>query len=237
MIKDSLLIIPAYNEGQDIERVLAAVQDKSPDLDILIVDDGSTDNTAKAAKKQGARVISLPLNMGYGSALEAGYKYANKKGYQYILQMDADGQHEPSFLGDLLRVVKGGQADLVIGSRFLDKENYQAPFARKMGMIIFSKITSWLIGQTITDSTSGFQAMNKNVVKFFVNGFYPADYPDADVLIILKRAGFRLAEISVIMYSKQSKKSMHAGLLKPVYYIFKMFLSIGMIFLRPQQKL
>jgi len=229
--KDTLVIIPAYNESQTIRKVITKVKDCLPDIDILVINDGSIDATAEIAKKSGATVVSLPFNMGYGVTLQTGYKYARTKGYKYILQMDADGQHEPEYLNDLLKTIKEDKIDIVIGSRFLTKSGYQTSWVRQLGMIIFGKITSFIIKQKITDPTSGFQAMNHQVLKFLTGEFYPSDYPDADVIIFLHLAGFRIKEIPVIMYSAPNKKSIHSGL-KPLYYIFKMFLSILMISLR-----
>jgi len=235
-MKETIIIIPAYNEAEKIGFVLDRVSRCAANFaDILVIDDGSLDQTSKAASQAGAAVISLPFNMGYGTALETGYKYAYNKGYQYLIQMDGDGQHEPECINDLLEALKKGQADIVIGSRYLKDCGYKTTLARKIGSFIFSKIASFFSKKRITDPTTGFQAMNSQVVKFFVAGFYPSDYPDADVLIILNKAGFRIEEIPVIMYSKNNAKSMHAGLIKPMYYIFKMFLSIGMIFLRKKQ--
>jgi glycosyltransferase involved in cell wall biosynthesis len=186
----------------------------------------------------GARVISHPFNLGYGSALQTGYKYALKEGYETIVQMDGDGQHDPSFISDLLALIQEDEADIVIGSRFLKRKDgesdpflYQAPFTRKMGMGLFRTITSFLIHQKVTDSTSGYQAMNRNVLEWVSGEQFPVDYPDADVIIMLHRAGFRIREVPVRMFESQDKKSMHSGW-KPLYYVFKMFLSIGVTLLR-----
>jgi len=229
--KDTLLIIPAYNESETIEKVIVKIKKQLPDLDILVINDGSTDATAEIVKNSGAMVISLPFNMGYGAALQTGYQYAQKKNYQYVFQMDADGQHEPKCLNNLVQAIKENQADIIIGSRFLGESVYRASWVRRIGMIIFGKITSCIIKQKITDPTSGFQALNYRVLRFFTGEFYPSDYPDSDVIISLHLAGFRIKEIPVVMYPAINKKSIHSGL-KPLYYIFKMFLSIIMIFLR-----
>jgi len=230
-IKDTLLIIPAYNESKTIGNVIVKIKNQFPDLDILVIDDGSFDSTDMIVRKHGINIISLPFNMGYGVALQTGYQYANNKNYQYVLQMDADGQHEPECLNDLIMSIKNNKADIIIGSRFLSECNYGASWLRRLGMIIFSKITSLILKQKITDPTSGFQALNHKVLKFFTSEFYPSDYPDADVIILLHRIGFRIKEIPVIMYSALNKGKIHNGL-KPLYYVFKMFLSIIMIFLR-----
>ncbi len=231
--KKSLIIIPAYNESGRIGEVIDKIKQYGLGSDILVVDDGSSDDTAEIANSHGIDVVSLPFNLGYGATLETGYKYAYENGYEYIAQMDADGQHEPKCIIDLINAVKKGDADLVIGSRYLRDCGYRTTFARKIGTIIFSKIATFLSKKKITDPTSGFQAMNRKVLEFFVNNFFPSDYPDADILILLGRSGFRVSEIPVIMYSSEKdKKSMHSGIFKPLYYNFKMFLSLLMIFLR-----
>lgn len=228
-----MIIIPAYNEAVRIGQIVEKVKTQQLEADILVIDDGSSDNTAEIAMKYGAEAVSLPFNLGYGAALEAGYKYTYEKGYEYLVQMDADGQHEPKCISDLLKPLKEDKADLIIGSRYLKDCGYKTTFARKIGTAIFSKIATFLSKKKITDPTSGFQAMNRKVLDFFVNGFYPSDYPDADVLILLNKSGFRILEIPVIMYSNEkNKKSIHSGIFKPFYYNFKMFLSILMIYLR-----
>jgi hypothetical protein len=237
MDKKILIVIPTFNEEAVIGSVISRIKKSFDPADILVVNDGSHDKTAQAAQDAGVEIISLPFNLGYGSALEAGYKYAYLKGYEYVVQLDADGQHEPRCIAELLEPVEKGQADLVIGSRFLRDIGYQTTWVRRLGRIIFAKITSFLIKQKITDSTSGFQAFNRRVLTFFVGGFYPSDYPDADVIIILNRSGFSIKEIPVVMYASNNKKSMHAGLIRPLYYIFKMFLSISMIFFRKKTKI
>ncbi len=239
MKKETLIVIPAHNEESRIGEIICKIRNVSTDadFDILIIDDGSFDKTRDEAISNGVEVVSLPFNLGYGATLETGYTYAYIKGYRYLVQMDADGQHEPKCIVDLLDAIKKDKADLVIGSRYLKDCGYKSTFARHVGTVIFSKIATFLSKKKITDPTSGFQAMNRRVLEFFVKGFYPSDYPDADVLILLNRSGFRIAEIPVIMYSKSDRKSMHAGVIGPVYYIFKMLLSIFMIYLRKKPDL
>jgi glycosyltransferase involved in cell wall biosynthesis len=233
-----LAIIPAYNEEKRIASVIKGVKDHFPLAEVLIVDDGSHDKTRWVAIEAGAQVVSHPINLGYGAALQTGYKFALEKGYEAIVQMDADGQHDPSFVPELLGVIQRGEADIVIGSRFLKTrstiwvgEIYQAPFIRKLGMKIFGRITSLIIQQKITDSTSGYQAMNHKVLEWVSSDKFPWDYPDADVIIMLHRAGFRIKEVPVRMFENQGRKSMHSGW-KPLYYVFKMLLSIMVTLMR-----
>ena len=233
MNKNNLaIIIPAYNEAGRIATSIAGIR-KFSNADIVIVNDGSDDDTAGEAKAAGARVIELPFNLGYGAALQTGFKYALDKGYEFAVQMDADGQHDPLSMEALISPVLRDEIDVVIGSRFLDKGNYKAPFVRRMGMYFFGIITSVVTGRRITDPTSGFQALNKKVMEFYASDAYPADYPDADVIIMLHRQGFRFKEVPVIMHNA-AKRSMHGGILKPLYYIFKMMLSIFVTLLRKE---
>jgi len=226
------IIIPAYNEAGRIATTIAGIR-KFGNADIVVVDDGSNDDTASEARAAGARVIELPFNLGYGAALQTGFKYALDKGYEFAVQMDADGQHDPLSIEALISPVLKDEVDVVIGSRFLDKGNYKAPFVRRMGMYFFGIITSVVTGRRITDPTSGFQALNKKVMEFYASDAYPADYPDADVIIMLYRQGFRFKEVPVIMHNA-AKRSMHGGILKPLYYIFKMMLSIFVTLLRKE---
>lgn len=227
-----LVIIPAYNEEGRIGATIAGIR-KFIDADIVVVSDGSTDKTAEEARAAGADVISPPFNLGYGAALQTGFKYALKKNYEFTVQMDADGQHDPLSIEVLLDPILKDEVDIVIGSRFLSEESYRAPFVRRMGMYFFGFITSILTGRKITDPTSGFQALNKKVMEFYASRAYPVDYPDADVIIMLHRKGFRFKEVPVVMHNA-AKPSMHGGIIKPLYYIFKMLLSIFMTLLRKE---
>jgi len=228
--KEIIIIIPAYNEESNISPLIKEIQNKVSGATILVIDDGSVDRTARVAEKAGALVIRLPFNMGYGAALQTGFKYALLK--RYVVQMDADGQHDPDSIKALLDEVEKEKADVVIGSRFLGgNREYRASGLRRVGMSLFRKITSVIIGQPVTDPTSGFQALNRDVIRFYASRYYPADYPDADVMIMLHRAGLRIKEIPVRMYPRKQGQSMHSGL-KPVYYIFKMFLSMFVTLLR-----
>ncbi len=232
--EESLIIIPAFNEAGKIGRVIEGIRKHLPESHILVIDDGSGDGTGKKALEAGAFVLSHPFNLGYGSALQTGYKYAVMQHYSEVVQIDGDGQHDPSCIPDLLDPVKKGVCDIVIGSRFLAGNKglpYKAPFSRKVGIGLFRVIVTFLTGQHISDPTSGYQAMNRKVFTWFSGDRFPVDYPDADVIIMLCRAGFRLREIPVRMFESTDNKSMHSGL-KPLYYVFKMLLSIFVTLMR-----
>lgn len=232
-LKEVIIVIPAYNEEKNIEPIIKNIRGKVPDVDILVIDDGSIDRTARTAEKAGAIALRLPFNMGYGAALQTGFKYALMKRYRYVVQMDADGQHDPDSIRILLNEIKKEDADVVIGSRFLDeKSNYNAPLIRRMGIGLFGKIASIVTGLIVSDPTSGFQALNRDALRFYSSKYYPVDYPDADVIIMLHRAGLRVKEVSVVMHNRLEGTSMHSGIIKPMYYVFKMFLSMFVTLLR-----
>lgn len=229
-----IVLIPAYNEGSRVAGVVRDVHRTVPDYDILVVNDGSRDNTAAAAAAAGATVLSHPFNMGYGVAIQTGYKYAYAKEYDFLVQIDGDGQHDPAYIKKLLEPVISGKTDLAIGSRFLEAGSYEPSLARRAGMAFFRKVVSWTTGTRVTDSTSGYQAFNRDVIRFFTTEVFPFDYPDADMLITLHRAGFRMKEVPVRMYPNVEGKSMHGGV-RPFYYIFKMLLSIFVTLLRKRK--
>jgi glycosyltransferase involved in cell wall biosynthesis len=226
-----LVVIPALNEEEQIAAVIQQVKEQIPEAQILVVNDGSSDRTEQNALASGAKVLSHPFNMGYGVALQTGYKYAWKYGFDYVLQMDGDGQHEPQYLRVLLAEVKEGKVDVVIGSRFLREGGYHIPLLRRMGMLLFGFIAGQLSGQKITDPTSGYQALGRRAIEFYTGDVFPGDYPDADVLVMLHRAGLRMQEVPVAMRPNSNGRSMHNGL-KPLYYIYKMLLSITLNLMR-----
>ncbi len=226
-----LVIMPAHNEAQNLPRVINELRAVLTDADILVVDDRSTDDTAAVAARLGAKVVSLPCNLGYGGAVQTGFRYATERGYAFGLLMDADGQHDPGSAPRLLAAVISGETDVALGSRFLGETTYHVPVMRRWGMAFFRAIVAWMSKQRFTDPTSGFQAHSHDVMRFFARDNYPTDYPDADTILLLKYAGFRVREVPVTVHARLSGRSMHAGW-KPLYYIFKMLLSILMVGLR-----
>ena len=232
----TLIVMPSFNEEASIGQVLNDVKENVPGTPILVVNDGSVDRTAEIAKESGALVISLPYNSGYGVALQTGYLFARKHNYSIVIQMDADGQHDPACIQDLLSAVKNSDADVIIGSRFLGKNTYRTSIARRIGMFIFGRLASLFCQQRVSDPTSGFQAVKGKAIDFVASDHYPPDYPDADFLIMLNRCGFKTREIPTKMHPSKIKKSMHGGP-QSIYYVFKMFLSIFVTLLRKKPRI
>jgi glycosyltransferase involved in cell wall biosynthesis len=226
-----LIIIPAYNEESCIYRVVHSVKAILPGAEILVIDDSSADNTNLEAKRAGAIVLRHPINMGYASSLELGYLYALRHGYDFVLQMDGDGQHLAEEMQKLIDPVVRGEADICIGSRYmLTEQNYKTSWVRRTGQKFFGFIYSLITKEHITDPTSGFQCLNKKAFQLFAGGHFPDDFPDTDVLLISHYAKFVIREVPVRMNARSDGKSMHSGF-KPLYYIVKMLLSIFMVIL------
>jgi hypothetical protein len=229
--KEILVLIPAFNEEGRIGEVIRGVRQFLPGTSVLVVNDGSSDRTEDISRREGALVVTHPFNLGVGSALQTGYKFAVQNGYKYVVQLDGDGQHDPSDLPRFLRALEETEADLVIGSRYLSDGYQSISFPRRLGIWVFSRLLSILIRERLTDPTSGYRAMTRRVLQFCTLDAYRFDYPDADFLLTLHRAGFRMAEIQIDVRPRLGGQSQHRGL-RPVYYMLKMFLSIFIILLR-----
>ncbi|MEK6673809.1 MAG: glycosyltransferase family 2 protein [Nitrospirota bacterium] len=233
--KRYLVIIPAFNEEKAIAGVIEDVRKNASYADILIINDGSTDLTSSSARGMDVMVIDLPFNLGYGAALQTGFRFAVIYGYDYAATVDADGQHIPSYIANLVSVMQKESADVVIGSRFIEK-GYRVGIFRKTGIWLFSKIARIYTGCNFTDPTSGFQLINRDVFTYLSEGDnYPLDYPDVNIILALHKKRFRIAEAPVVMVGKSDKKSMHSGL-RPLLYIIKMSLAIIMVLLRKEGK-
>ncbi len=231
--KDILVIIPAFNEERRVVEVVRGVRLNLAHCRILVVDDGSSDRTATVSREAGACVLSHPFNLGVGTALQSGYKYAVQEGFKYVIQLDGDGQHSPSFLPAFVEKLRATEADLIIGSRFLKGKNGYSSFVRWMGNALFAKLVSALIREKLTDPTSGYRALKSTALQFCVGDTYAFDYPDADFLLALHRSGYRMEEIPIEVAERTGGESQHSGL-TPIYYVIKMLLSIFITMLRPK---
>lgn len=235
MASETLIIIPAYNEERRLPEVLAAVRGVVPGAAILVVDDGSRDATVAVARRAGVRVAPHPFNLGYGAALETGYRYALHHGYARVIQMDADGQHRPESLAVLAAALEAG-ADLVLGSRFLGERGYRPPAARRIGIWLFSLLVRLATGQAVTDATTGFQGLSRALIRFYADGGdFPPDYPDANMLVRAARAGFRLQEVAVRMQANPEGGTLHVGW-KPVLYVANMLFAVALEASRPRRR-
>jgi len=223
-----LIIIPAYNEEASISSVIRDIRKHAPEADILVINDGSSDRTESCAREAGAKVLTLPYNVGIGGGMQTGYLYAKQKGYDIAIQMDADGQHPAEELHKLLAGI--GEQDLVIGSRFLGTASFRSSTARRAGIVFFSKLVSWVTGERFTDTTSGFRAASRKVIELYAR-YYPSDYPEVESIVYLKRHGCRIAEIPVQMRARTAGKSSITPW-RSIYYMVKVTLSVLMSALR-----
>lgn len=231
-MSSTVVIIPALNEARSVGAVIDDVRANAADVDVVVIDDGSTDTTAAVARAHGADVVEHPYNLGYGVALKTGYRYAVRHGYRALVQFDADGQHCGESVPALLEPIRRGEADAVLGSRFFAGSTYRMSPLRRVGSAWFGVLLRWLTGWRVSDPTSGLQALSRPVVELYATDCFPGDYPDADMLVLLRRNGFRLREVAAAMRSDGGSPSMHGGL-KTVYYVYKMTLSMLMNTVRP----
>ncbi|MEW5901704.1 MAG: glycosyltransferase family 2 protein [Acidobacteriota bacterium] len=229
-----IIIVPAYNEQQSIGSVLSSIRDFSPDFDVAVVNDGSTDETSRIARTFPlARVIDLPINLGIGGAVQTGFLYAQAHGYDLAVQVDADGQHKPSEVQKIVEPVARAEADVVIGSRFAAAGGYQPRAWRRIGIKLFYFTNRLLLRERITDSTSGFRAYNRKAIAV-LSGDYPDDYPEPEAIYILKKRGLRVIEVPVEMTGRAGGKS-SISFLESIYYMIKVFLAIFVLILRKQE--
>ena len=226
-----IAIIPALNEAQRVGAVIADLRRAIPGLDVVVVNDGSSDDTEGVARRAGARVVSHPYRLGYGAALQTGYLYALRNGYARALQIDGDGQHDASLAPKLLAVVRDGRADIALGSRFLSGGRVAMPLTRRIGSATLKRLGRALAGIACTDPTSGFRAFDRDALALLASEDFPHDYPDMDVLIRLRFAGIRIAEIAATVRERSGGTSMHSGL-RPLYYAYKVALASVMAALR-----
>jgi glycosyltransferase involved in cell wall biosynthesis len=219
-----LVIIPAFNEEKSVGTVIRNVKSSIPEADILVINDGSCDSTQFAAVSAGADVINLPFNLGIGGAMQTGYMFARKYSFDIAIQVDGDGQHDPSYIRKLIAPIEAGTADMAIGSRYIKETSYKSTAFRRMGMVFFSALVNLLTGRIIKDTTSGFRAVNRRIINYFAN-YYPSDYPEVDVLVKLFKLNARVVELPVEMSVRQGGKSSITPV-RSIYYMIKVSLSL-----------
>lgn len=201
-----LLIIPAYNEAENIEKVVDNIVQNYPEYDYIIVNDGSKDNTEKICLKNGYRVLNLPINLGIGGAVQTGYCYARDNDYDVAVQIDGDGQHDVGYLEEMIKLIENGQADVVIGSRFVEKEGFQSSKIRRIGIKFLSGLAKILTGVRVRDITSGYRAVNRMFINIFAED-YPSDYPEPEAMVIAAVYGGKIREYPVVMRERENGES------------------------------
>ena len=219
-----LVIIPCYNEEDNLERVVARLKKYAPEADYLIVNDCSTDSSAAICRNNGYSFISLPVNLGIGGGVQSGYLYAVENGYDITVQMDGDGQHNPKYIYDVIAPVEKGEADMCIGSRFITKEGFQTSFMRRFGINILSAIIRVLSGTRVHDVTSGFRACNRDLTEYFAR-HYAQDYPEPEAIMSAVLNGYRVCEVPVIMEERLGGVSSISPV-KSAYYMLKVSIAL-----------
>ena len=220
-----IAIVPARNEEGALGGVLGELRAFDPTLDVVVVDDGSTDRTAAVARAHGAAVVRLPFNLGIGGAVQTGFRYAYENGYELVVRCDGDGQHDPSELPKVLAPLARGEADIVVGSRFAAGDgDYRPPLARRAGIRFFASLVSLLVRQKVTDTTSGFQALNRRGIALFAAD-YPHDYPEVEATVMVIRHRLRLLEVQVRMREREHGHS-SINTLRSIYYVVKVTLAL-----------
>jgi glycosyltransferase involved in cell wall biosynthesis len=230
-----LAVVPAYNEAASVGGVVRRIRASCPEFDVLVVDDGSTDATAEAATDAGARVMRLPFNLGIGGTVQSGFKFAEEHGYDRMVQVDGDGQHEPEEIHRLMAAMDAEpEIDMVCGSRFLSPDlTYPSPVSRRTGIHIFAFLLSRIVGQRVSDPTSGFRLCNRQAIRLFARD-YPHDYPEVEAVLMLHFHRLRMREVPVQMYERGGGvSSISSG--KSVEYMLKVLLAIfiGLVRARP----
>lgn len=220
----SLIIIPAYKEAGNIEKLVDNIVNNFPQYDYVIINDGSKDKTREICIKRGYCFLDLPINLGIGGAVQTGYKYAQRCGYDIAVQIDGDGQHDVSQLAKVLEPLENGQADITIGSRFIEKEGFQSSSMRRFGIKFLSSLIWVCTGKKIYDVTSGYRAVNRRFIDIYAEN-YPSDYPEPEAIVAAVMHRGRIKEVPVIMHERQGgTSSIHAW--KSVYYMIKVSLAV-----------
>lgn len=222
--KKPLIIIPAYKEAENIERVVDNIIQNYPQYDYVIINDGSKDNTREICQRRGYCFLDLPINLGIGGAVQTGYKYAQRNGYEIAIQIDGDGQHDVSQLAKVIEPLQKGEADIAIGSRFIEKEGFQSSSVRRFGIRFLSGLIRICTGKKVLDVTSGYRAVNRRFIEIYADS-YPSDYPEPEAIVAAVMHRGKIKEVPVVMKERQAgTSSIHAW--KSVYYMIKVSLAI-----------
>ena len=219
-----LVIIPAYNEEGNLEKTINDITENAPGFDYVIINDCSTDNTLEMCRHHGFDYLNLPVNLGIGGAVQTGYRYAFYHGYDLAVQFDGDGQHSAAHLEDMAKVLEKSGADMVIGSRFIEKEGFQSSGLRRVGIRYFTMLIRLLTGKTITDPTSGMRMVNRKLLEKFTNE-YPKDYPEPESVVTILSENYKVKEVPVIMNEREEGVS-SISLRNSVYYMIKVSFAI-----------
>ena len=225
-----IVIIPAYNEISNIDTTVKDILENAPGFDYVIINDCSTDQTLSVCRKHHLHVLNLPVNLGIGGAVQTGFLYAHKNGYDYAVQFDGDGQHDAQYLQEMRDYMIEQNADMLIGSRFLEKEGFQSTGMRRFGIRYFSALIKFLTGQKITDPTSGMRMINRDILAMYSES-YPKDYPEPESVVAIINSGKKVMEYPVIM-RKRMEGTSSISPLKSVYYMIKVSLAIFLEMLR-----
>ena len=220
----AIVIVPAYNEQDNIRNTLKDLEENGAGTDILVMNDCSTDRTEEILKEEGVNYLSFPVNLGIGGGVQAGYQYARDNGYEIAIQFDGDGQHEAKYLKDLMAPLISGEADIAIGSRFVEHEGFQSSGARRLGIGILSRLIRLLCGVKVLDVTSGMRAVNRRFIEEYAE-HYAQDYPEPEALLYAGLRKARIREVPVQMKERAGGKSSISAV-KSVYYMIKVSLAL-----------
>jgi glycosyltransferase involved in cell wall biosynthesis len=227
-----LVIVPAYNEARSLPGLIEELRAVSQPLDVVVVDDGSLDGSWLVADRLGVVALRNPFNLGIGGAMQTAYKYAVAHGYDIAIQVDGDGQHRPDQIPLLLAPMLAGEADLVVGTRFREETSYRGSWLRRIGIEMFARVVSAMVGQRLTDTTSGFRAANRQVIRLFA-AQYPADYPEVETTTLVHRQGLRIVEVPVEMRLREIGES-SITIVWSAFYVVKVLLALFVgIFRKP----